>query len=177
MTTELILGGARSGKSALAQQRARDSGAEVIFVATASAGDHEMAERIRRHRADRPAHWTVVEEPVALADLLARHAADGRCVLVDCLTLWLCNFFDGEDFDEDGYRTQRDALLDALPRLPGHVILVSNELGLGVTPMGAMNRRFVDEAGRLHQRLATLCERVTLTVAGLPMTVKPAESA
>ncbi len=176
MSTELILGGARSGKSALAQQRALTSGKDVTFIATATAGDEEMTDRIQRHQADRPAHWVLVEEPIALADVLSQHAAAQRCLLVDCLTLWLCNFFDGECFDETGFRAQRNALLDVLPRLPGHIILVSNEVGLGVTPMGAINRRFVDEAGRLHQQLTELCDRVTFTVAGLAMTLKQPES-
>jgi adenosylcobinamide kinase/adenosylcobinamide-phosphate guanylyltransferase len=169
---ELILGGARSGKSALAQQQAAASGLEVVFIATASAGDEEMATRIARHRADRPAHWQLVEEPVALADALCRHATAERCLLVDCLTLWLSNLLHDEAVDEARLARERDTLLQILPTLPGHIILVSNEVGLGVIPLGPLTRRFCDEAGRLHQALAAQCDRVTLTVAGLPHRLK-----
>lgn len=168
---ELILGGARSGKSALAQSRAQASGLEVIYLATAQPGDDEMAERIRRHRRERPAHWGLVEEPLHLAAALREQARPDRLLLVDCLTLWLANLLAAEA--EAGlFRREREALLELLPRLPGSVLLVSNETGLGVVPMGALTRRFVDEAGWLHQDLARLCHRVTLTVAGLPLTLK-----
>jgi len=170
---ELILGGARSGKSVLALQRAQSSGKDVTFIATASAGDAEMAARIARHRAERPAHWALVEEPIALAEVLLEHAAPQRCLLVDCLTLWLSNLLGDDDFDKQRFITQRNALLHTLPQLPGHLIMVSNEVGLGITPLGEVSRRFVDEAGRLHQQLATLCDRVTFIAAGLPLTLKP----
>ncbi len=173
MSTELILGGARSGKSTLALQRAQASNKAVTFIATARAGDAEMATRIERHRAERPIHWVLVEEPVALANVLLQHAAPEHCLLVDCLTLWLSNLLGDESFDNKQYINQRDALLQALPQLPGQVILVSNEVGLGITPLGEVSRRFVDEAGRLHQQLATLCDQVTFVAAGLPITLKP----
>jgi adenosylcobinamide kinase/adenosylcobinamide-phosphate guanylyltransferase len=171
---ELILGGARSGKSALAGRRANESGLAVTVVATAQPGDAEMAARIRQHRKGRPADWTVVEEPIALAATLQMHAARDRCLLVDCLTLWLSNLLHaGEDNDDDGlFARERHALLEALPGLPGHIILISNEVGMGVVPMGALTRRFCDEAGRLHQDLAQLCDRVTLVAAGLPLALK-----
>lgn len=167
---ELILGGARSGKSALAERRARDSGLAVCYIATATAGDAEMAARIARHRADRPAHWTTLEEPLALARVLREQARADRCLLVDCLTLWLGNLLGAS-----AARLEREtaALLETLPALPGQILLVSNEVGQGVVPMGELSRRFVDEAGRLHQRLAAICERVTLVVAGLEMPLKP----
>ena len=167
---ELILGGARSGKSALAERRARDSGLAVCYIATATAGDAEMAARIARHRADRPAHWTTLEEPLALARVLREQARADRCLLVDCLTLWLGNLLGAS-----ASRLEREtaALLETLPALPGQILLVSNEVGQGVVPMGELSRRFVDEAGRLHQRLAAICERVTLVVAGLEMPLKP----
>jgi len=169
---ELILGGARSGKSALALQRALASGRNVTFIATATAGDAEMATRIERHKADRPAHWALIEEPIALAEVLLQHANEQACLLVDCLTLWLCNLLAGETIDETQFIAQRDVLLKVLPQLPGHIIFVSNEVGFGITPMGQINRRFVDEAGRLHQQLASVCDQVTLTVAGLPLPLK-----
>lgn len=173
MSTELILGGARSGKSTLALQRAQASGKAVTFIATAHAGDAEMAARIEQHRAERPTHWALVEEPVALAEALLQHAAPQRCLLVDCLTLWLSNLLSDEHFDNQRFVSQRDALLQTLPQLPGQLIMVSNEVGLGITPLGEVSRRFVDEAGRLHQQLATLCHRVTFIAAGLPLTLKP----
>ena len=167
---ELILGGARSGKSLLAEQRARASGLAVTYVATATAGDAEMAARIRHHQARRPADWGLVEAPLDLAQALTTHAAPDRCLIVDCLTLWLSNGLLAED--ATGFAAQRQALLESVPNLPGRLILVSNETGMGVVPMGELSRRVCDEAGRLHQDLAALCDRVTLTVAGLPLTLK-----
>lgn len=167
---ELILGGARSGKSRLAEQRARASNLPVTYIATSQALDAAMAERIAMHQQQRPAQWAVIEEPLALADALQQACAGDRCVLVDCLTLWLTNLL----LDPDSKRMAREQqqLLDLLPRLNGHIILVTNETGLGVVPMGDLTRRFVDAAGWLHQRLAQLSDRVTFTVAGLPMTLK-----
>jgi adenosylcobinamide kinase / adenosylcobinamide-phosphate guanylyltransferase len=167
---ELILGGARSGKSRLAEQRAMDAGLDVIYVATSQARDAEMAERITHHQTRRPAEWGLIEESLALAQVLQDHAARDRCLLVDCLTLWLTNLL----LDEEAARLQseRDAFLAVLPGLPGHILLVSNETGLGVVPLGELTRRYVDEAGRLHQALAQLSDRVTFCVAGLPMILK-----
>lgn len=167
---ELILGGARAGKSAQAEQRARESGLAVTYIATALPGDEEMAARIQAHRTRRPASWGLVEEPLALAGALARHAAPDRCLIVDCLTLWLSNLLHAED--PQVFVRERQALMEALPALPGHIILIGNEVGMGVVPMGALTRRFCDEAGRLHQELARLCDRVTLMVAGLPWVLK-----
>jgi len=163
---ELILGGARSGKSRIAQQAALESGLEVVFCAAAQAFDDEMAQRIARHRAERPASWRTVEEPLELASALAREAAPGRCVLVDCLTLWLSNLIFARREDEI------DALLAILPTLPGHLILVSNEVGWGIVPENELARRFRDEQGRLNQRIAQIADRVTLVAAGLPLTLK-----
>lgn len=169
---ELILGGMRSGKSRYAQTRAQASGLAVTYIATAVAGDAEMAARIERHRADRPAAWTLVEEPLALAAALGQHAAPQRCVIVDCLTLWLTNLLLA---DEAALALERDALLAVLPTLRGRIILVSNEVNMGVVPMDALSRRFCDEAGFLHQALAACCQRVVLLVAGMPLTVKERE--
>lgn len=166
----LILGGARSGKSALAERLASASGREVVYVATAQALDLEMAARIAHHRAQRPASWVSVEEPLALAHVLREHAAQNRCVLVDCLTLWLSNLLGIDDGVHFG--SQRNALLETVSTLPGDILFVSNEVGLGVTPMGALTRRFVDEAGRLHQSLAQCCDRVLFVAAGLPLALK-----
>ncbi|MBB6246485.1 bifunctional adenosylcobinamide kinase/adenosylcobinamide-phosphate guanylyltransferase [Rhodanobacter sp. A1T4] len=166
----LILGGARSGKSALAERLARESGQEVVYIATAQAHDAEMAVRIAHHRDRRPAHWQSVEEPLALADTLRAYAHPDRCVLVDCLTLWLSNLLG--DADDKRLGRECEAFLEVLPVLPGELLFVSNEVGLGVIPMGELTRRFVDEAGRLHQAMAARCERVLFVAAGLPLPLK-----
>ena len=165
---ELILGGARSGKSALAVRLARASGLAVTFVATATAGDAEMAERIARHRAARPPSWRVVEVPIALAAALRAECAPDRIVVVDCLTLWLSNLM----LAEAPLAPERAALLDALPALPGRVMLVANEVGLGIVPENALARRFRDEQGALNQAVASRCERVTLVAAGVALVLK-----
>lgn len=168
---ELILGGIRSGKSRLAESRARRGLCEVVYLATARAGDDAgLQQRIREHRARRPAHWELVEEPIGLAAALQMHAANHRCLLVECLTLWLTNLLCAPD--PGLFAREREAFMEALPRLPGHIILVSNETGLGIVPIGELTRRFVDEAGRLHQELAQICDRVIFTIAGLPHFLK-----
>ena len=167
---EFFLGGARSGKSRLAEQAARQSGLAVTYIATGQALDDEMRRRIAHHQAQRPEHWQVVEEPLALASVLRGAAAPDRCLLVDCLTLWLSNHLmrdDGRDWP-----TARAALLRALDEAPGRVILVSNEVGQGIVPMGALSRRFVDEAGWLHQAITERATRVNWVVAGLPQVLK-----
>ena len=169
---ELILGGARSGKSRLAERLAVESGLTVTYIATSQPLDGEMNERIAHHRARRPASWALIEEPLALASALREHARADRCLLVDCLTLWLTNLLMQDDLTR--LPQERDALLDCLDQLPGQVLLVSNETGLGVVPLGELTRRYVDEAGLLHQALAERCQRVVFTVAGLPMTLKGA---
>lgn len=168
----LILGGARSGKSALAERLADRSGREVVYVATAQAGDAEMAARIAHHRARRPPQWLCVEEPLHLADVLREHAREDRCILVDCLTLWLSNTLG--DVDADCFARERERLLDVWPALPGEVLMVSNEVGLGIVPLGELTRLFVDEAGRLHQSIAAASERVVFVAAGLPLVLKGA---
>jgi adenosylcobinamide kinase/adenosylcobinamide-phosphate guanylyltransferase len=171
---ELILGGVRSGKSRLAEQRARAGGLQVLYIATAIAAlDTELDERIRQHRARRPASWAVVEEPLALGQALRAHASVQRCLVVECLTLWLTNLLCTA---ADRFERERLSLLDALATLAGDIILVSNETGLGVVPLGALSRRFVDASGELHQSLATICDRVTLAVAGLPLVLKDAHT-
>lgn len=167
---QLILGGARSGKSRHAEKLAGDSAMAVTYIATSQPLDGEMNQRVRLHRERRPAHWALVEEPLELARVLRETAADGRCVLVDCLTLWLTNLLMLEN--DERLASERQALLDCLAELPGEVIFVSNETGLGVVPMGELTRRYVDEAGWLHQALAERCQRVVLTMAGLPLVLK-----
>ena len=167
---ELIRGGARSGKSRLAERLATQSGLAVTYIATSQALDGEMSARIQHHRQRRPADWGLVEEPLELARALRDNAAPGRCLLVDCLTLWLTNLLMLDD--DTRLAMQRDAFLEALAELPGRIILVSNETGLGVVPLGELTRRYVDEAGWLHQAVAERAERVVFTVAGLPMLLK-----
>jgi adenosylcobinamide kinase/adenosylcobinamide-phosphate guanylyltransferase len=132
-----------------------------------------MAARIARHRAERPGHWQSVEAPLDLAGILEEQAGAGRCLIVDCLTLWLTNLLASEEeIDEERFQSERTALLELLPSLPGHTILVGNEISMGVVPLGALSRRFCDENGRLHQAIAALADRVTLVAAGLPLTLK-----
>ncbi|WP_417662570.1 bifunctional adenosylcobinamide kinase/adenosylcobinamide-phosphate guanylyltransferase [Pseudomonas sp.] len=171
---ELILGGARSGKSRLAERVAVESGLAVTYIATSEPLDDEMSQRIGHHRQRRPAHWRLIEEPLQLAKILQENAAADRCLLVDCLTLWLSNLL----MLNDDVRMQNeiDQLLECIEVLPGRVIMVSNETGLGVIPLGELTRRYVDQAGWLHQALAERCQRVVFTVAGLPMVLKGAAS-
>lgn len=173
----LIIGGARSGKSALAETLARRSGQPVTYIATGAPGDGEMAQRIAHHRARRPADWPSVEAPLRLAEALAAHAAPGRTLIIDCLTLWISNWIAGRSDDDSSadlsaYAGEKQALLDVLPRLAGDIVLVANEVGSGIVPMGRLSRIFTDEAGRLNQDVAARCERVTLVVAGQPLTLK-----
>ncbi|NVZ22229.1 bifunctional adenosylcobinamide kinase/adenosylcobinamide-phosphate guanylyltransferase [Pseudomonas costantinii] len=167
---QLILGGARSGKSRLAEKLASESGLPVIYIATSQPLDGEMNERVTQHRQRRPEAWGLIEEPVELARVLRENAALDRCLLVDCLTLWLTNLLMLDSPERLAF--ERDHLLETLASLPGEIIFVSNETGLGVVPLGELTRRYVDEAGWLHQALAERCQRVVLTVAGLPLTLK-----
>ena len=183
MTRTLVFGGARSGKSAPAERLAAASGTDGVYSATAAAGDEEMSARIAQHRAQRPQHWHTAEEPIALAAALAEWRAPQRLVLVDCLTLWLSNlmFSDGTQYPEVGmielparFHEQRAALLDELAVERGDVVLVSNEVGMGIVPWGAVSRSYADEAGRLNQSVAAVCDRVAFVAAGLPLMLKGA---
>jgi adenosylcobinamide kinase / adenosylcobinamide-phosphate guanylyltransferase len=169
--TTLVLGGARSGKSAYAQAAAETAaaarGEALVFIATAHALDEEMNERISRHRADRDHRWTTVEAPLDLAGALAS-LGETQVGVVDCLTLWLSNCLLAETLD-----AQVPALLQTLPRCAATLWLVSNEVGWGVVPDNALARRFRDEAGRLNQAVAAIADRVVLVAAGLPLTLKP----
>jgi|SRR5450830_568169 len=167
---QLILGGARSGKSRLAERLAAESTLPVTYIATSQPLDGELNERVALHRQRRPAHWQLIEEPLELARVLRENAAADTCLLVDCLTLWLTNLLMLDDAER--LKVEREALLSSLAQLPGEIIFVSNETGLGIVPLGELTRRYVDEAGWLHQALAERCQRVVLTVAGLPLTLK-----
>ncbi len=184
MSTTLVLGGARSGKSAYAERLAHASGKKVVYLATSRAGDAEMAARIAQHRARRPAHWHTVEEELGLAAVLREHCRPGRLVLVDCLTLWLSNlmFCDGRAWPEVGevalperFHQERAALLDFLDAgAEGDIVFVSNEVGMGIVPWGAVSRCFVDEAGWLNQAVAAHADRAVFVAAGLPLVLKGA---
>lgn len=167
----LVLGGARSGKSRFAEQCARDSGKCVHYIATAEPGDREMAARIAHHQSTRDANWHVHEEPLALSRTLERLNEPDNCLLVDCLTLWLSNCLAKAVWD-----TQRDAFLQSVDALQADLVLVSNEVGSGIVPLGELSRRFTDEAGWLHQALAARCSRVSLVCAGLPLNLKNEDS-
>ena len=179
---QLIIGGARSGKSLHAETLARASGLAVTYLATAEARDGEMQRRIAHHRERRPADWGCAEEPLHLAAKLRELAAPDTCVLVDCLTLWLSNLLfagraaaqaeAGEAIACPLLAGETAALIEALPQLPGRIVLVSNEVGWGIVPMHPVSRLFADEQGRLNQRIAAACDRVTLVAAGLPLTLK-----
>jgi adenosylcobinamide kinase / adenosylcobinamide-phosphate guanylyltransferase len=163
----LVLGGARSGKSRHAEMLIEAHGSG-LYLATAEPGDHEMAARIEAHRARRGAAWTTIEEPLELAAALARHSRADRPILVDCLTLWLSNLMlAGRDLDAATH-----GLVECLSGLAGPVVLVSNEVGLGIVPDNAQARRFRDGAGRLNQAVAAVCQQVVLVAAGLPLVLK-----
>ena len=167
---ELYLGGTRSGKSKLAETAAEQTGLEVVYVATAKAGDGEMQQRITQHQQSRPQHWKLVEEPFELAKCLLEQASKERCLLVDCLTLWLTNCLFSKD--KGFYQSQKQQLLEVIENLPGSIIMVSNETNMGVIPMGEVSREFCDEAGLLHQQIAAQSHKVTLAVAGLAHVLK-----
>ncbi len=169
-----ILGGARSGKSSYAEKLAENSGLEVVYIATAQVYDDEFAERISLHRQRRPAHWQLIEEPFFLAKTLRDNACAERMLLVDCLTLylaqWLCP--DCHAPEHKSWPEERAELLSTLNSLSGQVILVSNEVGLGIVPMGEINRHYQDEAGRLNQAVAAISDQAVFMAAGLPLKLK-----
>ncbi|KMQ80656.1 Adenosylcobinamide-phosphate guanylyltransferase [Candidatus Burkholderia pumila] len=176
-----VLGGARSGKSVYAERLADESGLPVTYIATARIGNDEFAERVRLHRVRRPAHWRLVEAPVDLAGALKEADREGQCVLIDCLTLWLANLFFSSEAQASNkaiaqlLRQARDAFSafdEVLARTCGKVIIVSNEIGFGVVPLGSVTRLYVDELGRLNQRTAAASTRAVFMAAGLPLTLK-----
>lgn len=167
---QLILGGARSGKSRLAEQTAISMQLAVTYVATAQALDSEMQSRIAHHQNQRPADWSLVEEPLFLAKTLQKIDQPNQIILVDCLTLWLTNLLLLDDQNVQEFECEQ--LLKVLPKLQSEIILVSNETGLGVVPLGEISRRFVDETGRLHQALGQIADKVVFCVAGFPMILK-----
>jgi len=165
----LVLGGARSGKSRYAEGLVESQDGSCIYLATATAGDVEMEDRIARHRVRRGERWETVEVPLELAGALQTHASGGQAVMVDCLTLWLSNLM----FAEKDPERACEELVQVLPGLSGPVVFVSNEVGLGIVPGDSLSRAFRDHAGLLHQALADVCDSVVFMVAGLPHHLKP----
>jgi adenosylcobinamide kinase/adenosylcobinamide-phosphate guanylyltransferase len=164
----LVTGGARSGKSRFALDRAADLGPPRVFLATAQAGDDEMAARIARHRADRPRGWRTVEEPLRLAQALRRF--EGGVVLIDCLTLWLANLMnDDAEFDP---AASIEELLRALRARRAAVVVVTNEVGSGIVPESPLGRAFRDDAGVMNQRVAEAADEAHLVVAGRALRIK-----
>lgn len=166
----LVLGGARSGKSAYAQARAEALDGRLIYIATAQAFDAEMVDRIAQHRADRDARWTTIEEPLDLPAAIEANSHADTIVLVDCLTLWASNLL----LADHDLGAALQALTKAVAGCQGPVILVANEVGLGIVPDNALARRFRDYAGSINQAVAAAAGEVVMMFAGLPMTIKPA---
>ncbi|WP_235839690.1 bifunctional adenosylcobinamide kinase/adenosylcobinamide-phosphate guanylyltransferase [Cognaticolwellia mytili] len=193
---QLIIGGARSGKSALAERYAKLSNLPVIYIATAQAFDSEMQQRIAQHQADRPDHWLLIESPLFLAKTIASAIENNQqdiCILVDCLTLWLSNSLckpnvevgHTSECNLDYWQQEKQQFLiqlESIKQQAGNgqkrveIILVSNEVGHGIVPMGELSRQFVDQAGWLHQAIASIADNVEFVMAGLPLTLKSPEA-
>jgi adenosylcobinamide kinase / adenosylcobinamide-phosphate guanylyltransferase len=166
----LVTGGARSGKSTYAEQRAGELGSRRLYLATAEAKDEEMALRIAEHQKRRGSEWVTIEEPIELTDVLLARRNQIDCAVVDCLTLWLSNLL--IQSDENYLEEKVEALVEILPRLDFHVVLVTNEVGWGIVPNNPLARQFRDLAGRVNQRMGAIATEVILTVAGIPMVAK-----
>lgn len=168
---ELIAGGARSGKSSYALRTAEALDGDKIFVATATvtSEDPSMARRIERHKAERSIHWKLIEEPFRLPRVVQR-AREGDVLVIDCLTLWLSNWLCSDQANR--WPEQKQHFLDALARTTATIFLVTNEVGMGVVPMGSLSRDFIDQSGWLHQDIAQLADKVTLVRFGIPTSIK-----
>lgn len=163
----LITGGARSGKSQYAETRIKELGKSLIYIATATANDEEMKARIQHHQERRGHEWQIIEEPIALASVLSEFNNQKYAILIDCMTLWLSNCLHNRCFQK-----QKERFLKALKKTKADVVVVSNEVGSGIVPLGELTREFVDHSGWLNQELAALCDSATLVVAGLPLQLK-----
>jgi adenosylcobinamide kinase/adenosylcobinamide-phosphate guanylyltransferase len=170
----LILGGARSGKSAYAEKLATTSGLPVTYIATAQIYDDEFKVRVQHHKDRRPKHWQIIEEPHYLSTALQANNHNGLSLIVDCLTLWLAQCVCPDCVPPEGvnWAHEREKFLAILPKLQGNIILVSNEVGMGIVPLGEINRQFQDEQGRLNQAVAAIADEVTFVAAGLPLKLK-----
>lgn len=164
----LILGGARSGKSQHAEKLALASGKSLVYVATGEARDAEMSARIAHHQERREGlGWRVEESPLELSQTLTENSHAGNVLLIDCLTLWLSNCL-----GKNCWSCEKEKMLEAVNHFAGELVLVSNEVGSGIVPLGSLSRQFVDESGWLHQELASMCDTVSLVVAGLALNLK-----
>lgn len=174
MSLSLILGGARSGKSVHAEKLAAATHLAVTYIATAQVYDPEFGARVEHHKTRRPSHWQTVETPHQLAETLRQESAPDRCLIIDCLTLWLAQCICPECAPAEGvdWASERKLLLEILPKLEGQIIMVSNEVGMGIVPLGEINRQFQDEAGRLNQAVAAISDQVIFIAAGLPLKLK-----
>lgn len=174
MSSHLILGGARSGKSAYAERLASALELPVTYIATAQVYDDEFAKRVAHHKERRPHYWQLVEAPFNLGQTLLDNDAADSCLIVDCLTLWLaqCICPDCGKPERLDWQAEKQALLAALPQLQATVFLVSNEVGMGIVPLGEINRQFQDEQGRLNQHVAAIANQVSFIAAGLPLKLK-----
>ena len=166
-----ITGGRRSGKSAYALELAESMGEKRLYVATAEALDDEMKERIARHREERGDNWDTAEEPIDIVNILD-HSKKYNVILIDCLTLWLCNIMHNGEPDDETIMKHIHSLADSCTSSNTDVIAVTNELGLGVIPGDPLSRRFTDLAGIMNQRMAAAADRVVMTVSGIPLTIK-----
>ena len=169
---QLIIGGARSGKSLYAETQtqmfAEKNQQQLIYLATATMNDSEMTTRVQQHQLRRSDLWQLVEEPLDLASVINTYNTNSSCILIDCLTLWLTNCL----MQKNSWPLLKDKFIEAFMASEASIFLVSNEVGSGVVPMGELSRQFVDETGSLHQLLGTLCDQLTLVVAGFPMQLK-----
>ena len=174
MSIQLILGGARSGKSAYAEKLATQSDLPVTYIATAQVYDDEFKARVQHHKDRRPKDWQLIEAPHYLAPVLQANSHEGTVTIVDCLTLWLaqCICPDCAPLEGMNWARERETFLEILPKLQGNIILVSNEVGMGIVPLGEINRQFQDEQGRLNQAVAQIADSVSFIAAGLPIQLK-----
>ena len=170
----LILGGARSGKSAYSEKLATECKLPVTYIATAQVYDAEFGKRVEHHKENRPKHWKTVEAPHKLANALSKETTYNNCVIIDCLTLWLAQCICPKCEPPEGinWQDERKDFLLQLGQTKNKIILVSNEVGMGIVPLGAINRQFQDEQGRLNQAVAKLSDEVFFIAAGLPLKLK-----
>lgn len=170
----LVLGGARSGKSSYAEKLALETDLPVTYIATAQVYDDEFKARVQHHKDRRPVSWALVEEPHRIAQTLSRLAQPNQCLIVDCLTVWLAQWIcaDCNPPKDSSWQQEHEAFLKLLPTFSGTIILVSNEVGMGIVPLGEINRQFQDQQGRLNQAVAEIANSVVFIAAGLPLKLK-----
>ena len=168
----LILGGAKSGKSRIALEICNGLHGKRVFIATAEALDGEMEERIRRHKVERGSAWLTIEEPMNIVKILKKTDSEGSVILLDCLTLWLSNLFMTYGDDHQSILNAIGELLDRLSDTKGSVVMVSNEIGMSIVPGDPVSRRYRDDLGSMHQRIAYLARKVVVVMAGLPLVLK-----